>query len=103
MNLAELERKLFAAARAHPPREKVPYAFEKRIMAQLSTRTLPDVWSAWGGALWRAAAPCVALTIALGAWTYFSTGTSQPADWSQDFENAVFAAAVQDSHVETIW
>jgi hypothetical protein len=103
MNLAELERKLFAAARAHPPGDKVPYAFEKRIMARLSTRTLPDFWSVWGGALWRAAAPCVALTIALGAWTYFSIGTSQAGDWSQDFENAVLAAADQDSHVETGW
>ena len=29
MNLAELERKLIAAARANPPSDRVPYAFEK--------------------------------------------------------------------------
>ena len=38
MNLAELERKLIAAARANPPSDRVPYAFEKRIMARLAAR-----------------------------------------------------------------
>ena len=43
MNLAELERKLIAAARANPPSDRVPYAFEKRIMARLAARS-PCRW-----------------------------------------------------------
>ena len=35
MNLAELETKLIAAARCHPPGDRVPYAFEQRVMARL--------------------------------------------------------------------
>ena len=60
MNLADLERKLIAAARRLPPSEAVPYAFEKRIMAHLRARPALDEWSLWARALWRAAAPCVA-------------------------------------------
>ena len=57
MNLAELERKLIAAARANPPSDRVPYAFEKRIMARLAARPVADGWALWARALWRAAAP----------------------------------------------
>jgi len=38
MNLAGLQRKLIAAARANPPSDRVPFAFEKRILAQLRAR-----------------------------------------------------------------
>ena len=31
MNLEPLQKKLLAAARAHPPSDRVPYAFEQRI------------------------------------------------------------------------
>ena len=58
MNLAELERKLIAAARANPPGDQVPYAFEKRILAHLATRPVADGWELWARALWRAAALC---------------------------------------------
>ena len=47
MNLAELERKLIAAARANPPSDRVPYAFEKRIMARLAARPVVDGWALW--------------------------------------------------------
>ncbi len=72
MNLAELERKLIAAARANPPSDRVPYAFEKRILARLPARPLADGWELWGRALWRAAAPCVAIMLLLGAWSFFA-------------------------------
>ena len=38
MNIAELQKKLLAAARANPPGDRVPYAFEKRVMALLAAR-----------------------------------------------------------------
>ena len=53
MNLAELERKLIAAARANPPSDRVPYAFEKRIMARLAAWPVADSWALWARALWR--------------------------------------------------
>ncbi len=73
MNIADLEKKLLAAARAIPPREEVPFAFEKRVMARIATESLVDVWAVWGRLLWRAAAPCVAIMLALTIWTLLST------------------------------
>lgn len=104
MNLAELERKLIAAGRAHPPSERVPYAFEKRVMAYIAARSVPDVWAVWGRALWRAAAPCVAVTVLMCAWSYFAPGGNSPAgDLSQEIENTVLAVVDQDSSLDTTW
>ena len=97
MNLVELERKLIAAARLNPPSERVPYAFEKRIMARLAARPVVDGWALWGRALWRAAAPCVAIMLLLGAWSLFVTRSSAPgSDLSQQLEQTLLAAADQD-------
>ena len=92
MNLAELERKLMAAARSTPFSDRVPYAFEKRIMAHISARPAFDRWALWGNALWRAAAPCVAIMLFLGVWTYFATDSGASINLSQDFENTMLAA-----------
>ena len=72
MNLAELHKKLLAAARANPPSDHVPYAFEERIMAHLAARPALDVLATWNRTLWRAAAPCVAVMLLLSAWTRFA-------------------------------
>jgi len=96
MNLAELERKLIAAARATPPNDRVPYAFEKRIMAHLAVRPVLDGWAQWGKALWRAAAPCVAIVLLLSVWTIFSPASGSSTDLSQDFENTLLAAVDQN-------
>ncbi|MBI3853424.1 MAG: hypothetical protein HY298_24520 [Verrucomicrobia bacterium] len=96
MNVVELERKLIAAARATPPNDRVPYAFEKRIMAHLDARPVLDGWTLWGKALWRATAPCVAIMLALGVWTIFSTKTTASTDLTQDFENTMLAAVDQN-------
>ena len=104
MNLAELERKLIAAARTHAPSDRVPYAFEKRIMAHLAIRPMRDHWELWGRALWRAAAPCVAIMVLLGAWSFFgsqsSTGTT---DLSQDLEQTLLAVVDQDQPTDSTW
>ena len=75
MNLEQLNRKLLAAARANPPSDRVPYAFEKRVLAHLSTRPVVDVYAAWSRALWRASAPCVAVALLAAAWTFVSPET----------------------------
>src|ERR1051325_9091386 len=96
MNLVELQRKLITAARVPPPRDRVPYAFEKRIRAHLAPRPVLDGWALWGKALWRASAPCVAIMLALGVWTVFSAKTTASTDLTQDFENTMLAAVDQN-------
>ena len=53
MNLFELKKKLLAAARRNPPSDRVPYAFEKRIMAHLAAQPLLDAWAFWVRGFWR--------------------------------------------------
>lgn len=90
MNLAELQRKLLAAARAHPPGDAVPYAFEKRIMARLTGSAPADAWTLWSRALWRAAATCALLALLSGAWSWWSGTERRASEFSQEFESAVF-------------
>jgi hypothetical protein len=109
MNLEQLHKKLLAAARANPPTDRVPYAFEKRIMARIALTPAVDAWALWGRALWRAAAPCVVLAVALGAASFLRTeqhpspsnaATVETVDLSQHFENTLLAG-VNDSAEET--
>lgn len=100
MEIPELEKRLLAVARAHPPSDRVPYAFEKRIMAHLANYPIMDVWGLWERVLWRAAAPCVALTLALSIWFALSNGTATPADTlAVDLENTILApfASLQET------
>jgi hypothetical protein len=100
MNLDQLQKKLIAAARTQPLEDRVPYAFEKRILARLATPPAVDTASLWARALWRAAVPCVAITILLAAWS-FSSGSSDTSakasseNLSQQFEQTLFASADQ--------
>ena len=104
MNLDELHRKLIAAARAHPPSDRVPYAFEKRVLARLQAHPPLDDWALWARALWRAAAPCVALMVLLGAWSAFEPASTAPAtDLSQEIENTLLAVMDQDSATDSTW
>ena len=92
MNLTELQRKLLAAARAGAPPDTVPYAFEKRIMARLTEAPALDVWAFWNRILWRAAAPCVALCLTLGAWSYFAGSVGSSTDrLAADLQSVVLA------------
>jgi hypothetical protein len=105
MNLEQLNQKLLAAARRQEPDDRVPYAFEKRIMARLASVPVPDGVALWARALWRAAIPCVAVVVLLGAGSLLvapeppaSTGiSSSPAttELSQEFENTMLAAVDQ--------
>jgi hypothetical protein len=98
MNLSELERKLIAAAKAHPPSDAVPYAFEQRIMANLGKAPALDQWAEWSRALWRAAAPCAAIALCLAVWNSFTPAAETASvDLTQDFEQTVLAAITQDS------
>jgi hypothetical protein len=100
MSLAELQRKLVAAARANAPGDGVPYAFEKRIMALLPSRAATNNLVLWAHGLWRAAASCAAITLLLGAWVSLNpTSGASANDLSQNFENTLLAAV--DQNVQT--
>jgi hypothetical protein len=104
MNLVDLHRKLIAAARANPPGDGVPNAFEKRIIARLAGRPAIDHWALWSRALWRATAPCAAIMLVFCAWSWFAPGSSPPStDLTQEFENTVLAVADQDSAADSTW
>ena len=98
MDLELLRQKLLSAARAHPPADGVPYAFAKRIMARLAPTPAPDLSALWARALWRAAAPCVALTLLLGVWSFVGAqnnggpGLTDNDDFAQHFERTMLAA-----------
>jgi hypothetical protein len=95
MDLSQLQRKLFAAARTVLPKDAVPYAFEKRVMARLQDAPMADAWLLWGRALWRAAAACVALSILLSVWSVWPANEAEPVT----LESAVFAAAEEPGEV----
>lgn len=98
MKLNHLESKLVAAARATPLSDSVPYAFEQRVMARLGKAGALDQWAVWAGALWKAAAPCVAIALLLGAWTVFGPATSSAStDLSQQLENTLFVSVTQEA------
>ena len=91
MNMAELQRKLFAAARANLPSDDVPYAFEERIMAQLPGKPAFDILAAWNRTLWQAAAPCVAVMLLLGVWTRFAPRTDSSRETlAADLESSLY-------------
>ncbi len=96
MDLDTLQRKLLAAARANPPEERVPYAFEKRIVALAVARAAADVGHELARGLWRAAASCIGIMVLLCAWSVFEPFVSDSAstgDFSPDLESTVLAAA----------
>lgn len=76
MNTGKLQQKLIQAARRDAVNDRVPYAFEKRIMARIAALPPIDVWSLWSRALWRAAAPCVAITLLLTLWSLYHLNTA---------------------------
>jgi hypothetical protein len=100
MNIAELQRKLIQAARQEPRSEAVPYAFEKRVIALLRPLPTPDCWGQWAGALWRAAVPCVVVTLALSGWLAWQTAPSPVSDLSQEIDNTVLAVIDQEQSAE---
>ena len=93
MDMNNLQQTLLAVARAHPPDDSVPLAFEQRVMARVRTRAFIDHWSLWSVTLWRAVAPSMAIVMLLCAWTYFSGNFNGTAEaFGADLETAVFAA-----------
>jgi len=102
MNLAELQKKLIAAARTEVLDDRVPYAFEKRVTALLASRVAPDNLTLWVRGLWRAAVSCVAITLLFGAWAVFNpaTTTTPSDDLSQNFVSTLLASVDQSDQAQ---
>lgn len=107
MDLEKLRETLLGASRSNSPSDRVPYAFEKRVLARLKETPALDASALWARALWRAAASCVALTLLLAVWSLIGAQNSQPASvaasndgFSQQFEQTMLAA-INDS--EEVW
>ncbi len=98
MDLVHLQAKLMAVARSASPDDRVPYAFEKRIMARLGGTVPLDALGLWARALWRAAVPCLTVAMLLCLWNlWHDTGSSLNGDFPKEFETAVLTAADQSS------
>jgi hypothetical protein len=95
MNVTELQKKLIAAARASQPGDQVPYAFEKRIMALISSAPATDSAVLWVRGLWQAAVSCAVIAMLCGAWSFFNPATTSSDDLSQNFENTLLASLDQ--------
>ena len=63
-------QKLIAAARGVPEDDRVPYAFEHRVMARIRAFGTVDPLAWWGNSLIRAAGLCVLVALLLGAVTW---------------------------------
>jgi hypothetical protein len=101
MNLDQLERALFSAARRSQPDEHVPYAFERRIMARLRERGTNDSWAEWAAALWRAAVPCLAVAAVLGIWVLGPGGISSAEQISPDADLETALYSVVDTSTDS--
>jgi hypothetical protein len=97
MNLDKLHQKVIATARRTAPDERVPYAFEKRIMARLISPARVDAWAMWSAALWRAAVSCLAIMALSGVWTVWSAHHQVSADFAQELDSAVLVSASPDA------
>jgi len=100
MNLAELQKKLIAAARVPPSgHDRVPYAFEKRVLALIESSRIAEVsddLAVWVRGLWRAAVSCVAVALLLGAWVVLNPAPAPGSDdLSQNFESTLLASVDQ--------
>jgi len=75
-------------AREVPRDERVPYAFEKRVMAHLAQAPMPYVLGMWTHALWRAVVPCVGIMLIAAAISFTQVDDSNT-DLETELDNAV--------------
>lgn len=106
MKLEALQKKLLAAARADTPSDRVPLAFEKRVLAHLQQPAV-DPAALWARALWRAVIPCVAVSVILATVTFLPIGNStagaETPDLSQVFEQTLLASSAEQVQWEDYW
>lgn len=100
MNVTELQRKLIATARANAPDDRVPYAFEKRVLALIPGMSPTDDVALWVRGLWQAAASCVVIAVLCGAWAFFNPASNSGDDLSQNLETTLLASVDQGDQAQ---
>lgn len=98
MNLDILHKKLIAAARRTPEDERVPLAFERRVMAHLARAPRVGEWQWWGRALWYGAGACAAVAVAMGVWSAVPAESAHDG-LSDQLEQIVLASANEAADV----
>ncbi len=81
MNPEDLRKSLIAAVRGQPPSDRVPVAFEQRVMTRIRSAGVPDPIEFWAAGLWRAVLPSVVL---LGVASFLHFQISITPDLSGD-------------------
>lgn len=76
-------------AKSLPLDDRVPYAFEKRVMAHLENAPAADSTGDWGRALWRAVTPCFGIMLLTVALSHNNALEDESVDF--ELENAVLA------------
>jgi hypothetical protein len=84
-------QKFVQIARSVPADSRVPYAFEKRIMAHVGNAARQDALSLWSTLMWRAALACVTISICVSAWARFEAPRTSAELLATDLEEAVLA------------
>jgi hypothetical protein len=84
-------QKFVQLARSVPADSRVPYAFEKRIMAHLGNSARQEVLSLWSTLMWKAALACVTISICVGAWARYEAPRPSAELLASDLEEAVLA------------
>lgn len=106
MKNSRLHETFLRAARKLPENSRVPYSFEKRVMASLSTASPPDALSdslaLWSQGLWRATLPCLVLMLAIGMWSFFANEGLPLDPLASDIELTMMQP-FNELDVETLW
>tara|TARA_Y100000589_G_scaffold134979_1_gene129172 strand:+ start:1486 stop:1887 length:402 start_codon:yes stop_codon:yes gene_type:complete len=84
--------------------DKVPYAFEKRIMSHIQETPQTDLnlWKLWSRALFKAAIPCFSLMILAAIWASSQYPTPQTERASEIKNTTTVQAETENSDLETI-
>jgi hypothetical protein len=92
MDLDALQTKLLQAARRDVLSDRVPLAFERRVMARLTERSRRDPFAEWTAAFWRAALSGLAVALVAGA-----VNLATPAPIGDDPEESELYAALENA------
>ncbi len=93
MNLDRLQKSLLVAARRDCPSDRVPYAFEQRVMTAVRGLRPADPLVLWTAGLWRAALSSVAVAVVLVGANAVTTDGGQEGISADPLETALVASA----------
>lgn len=92
-DLDSLVTAMLAGARRQAPSDRVPYAFEQRVMAGVRSLRPPDRLADWTAGLWRAALSSVAVAVVLLGVNAVTPEASLEAVSADPLETALLASA----------